>query len=322
MDVSTLFTFLLTLLFADESQIPYKKEFLVLFSVSLAVETAFIIYLHNINERFEQEVKTKNRQLQALTNSLQEEIKKEVLSSRKKDATIIQQSKMASVGDMISNIAHQWKQPIATIDMILAKAQISFDLDIYSQEKTKRALHDISLQTTLMHETMQDFLLFSRPDLQDTLFSVNKAICIMRTLIEPSFNSRNITIKYIEESTNVIIKGKQNEFIHAIMNIANNANDAFVQNNTQNATLKIELRQEENTVTLVMSDNAGGIPKEIIDHIFDSYFTTKLNSGGTGLGLDLSKQVITEHMNGTITAKNSGEGATFIITFNIDQITS
>jgi signal transduction histidine kinase len=155
-----LLTIALVFVFVDQKSLPYDKAFLIYLSLSLIVETAFSIYLLNIQKHFALEVKQKNDELLLLTETLHEKVKMEVDASRKKDALISQQSKMAAVGDMVSSISHQWKQPLTTISTIVQSLQIAMQLGTDDERMRETSLSKIHMQTTLMEETMRDFLLF------------------------------------------------------------------------------------------------------------------------------------------------------------------
>jgi two-component system, NtrC family, C4-dicarboxylate transport sensor histidine kinase DctB len=139
----------------------------------------------------------------------------------------------------------------------------------------------------------------------------------MLGLIESTFSNEKISIVIDETDEEIEIFGKSSEFTHAVMNIANNAKDALVSNKIENPEFRVKLEKVDSTIRITFSDNAGGIPEDVIGKIFDSYFTTKLDQGGTGLGLDLTYKVILEHLEGRINVDNSNDGAVFIIEFDI-----
>ncbi len=308
--LSTIFIFFL---FADFIQIPYQKEYLIFLSISLVVETLFVKLLSDIQDAFVVTLRGKNRMLSDLAEHQDDEIDRRSVILIRQEQHITQKSKMESLGEMIANISHQWKQPLNRINVIAADVELSKVLEDDSVDPYE-AIKDILKQTNLMQETMNDFLKFSSPNAKDKEFFIDNSITMMLSLIESSFYKENIELKYINNYKNAKIVGKNAEFIHAIMNIANNAKDALVINNIENPYLHINLEEKNNKIILTFKDNAGGIPEKIIDKIFEAYFTTKEKNGGTGLGLDLTYKVITENLNGKVHVKNENDGAIFTIT--------
>ena len=298
-------------LFLDQSTLPYEKEFLIYHMLSIAVGTYFIRYLQETLDLVENNLIEKNAELNYLTQNLRDEVKRAIDASRKKDLVIIQEAKMADMGRMLSNVSHQWKQPLSTLTAIISRMQFSRELD--QPLDIDGGLTELLRQTTLMEETMKEFLGFSQPHIKDEVFHVSSAIKSMLLLIESTFNYEDITITYRNNAQHPFIYGAKGEFIHAIMNIANNAKDALLENKVKGGKIMISLSDNDDECELRLSDNAGGIPAGVIEHVFEPYFTTKSDHGGTGLGLDLSKQVIVEHFHGSISVENTEEGALFII---------
>ncbi len=306
---------ILVFIFYDFMTLPYEKEYLIYLTISLILETMFVYLLQNIQDLFEYELNEKNAKLEDLTLNLKEEVRKQVADNREKDQMIAQQSKMASLGEMISNISHQWKQPLQSINVVVADAQICTALEEEDFE-VEKSFQDILKQTALMQKTMDDFLHFSSPHAIDVKFSVNNAIRMMISLVKPSFVNKHIAFEFEEKSTEAYLVGKESEFIHAIMNIANNAKDVIASKNLKNAQFKISLEKRNGYIIILMSDNAGGIADNVITHIFEPYFTTKVEDGGTGLGLELTHKVIVDHLFGTIDVENINEGVQFRMTLH------
>ena len=302
--------------FSSYLDLPYKPIYLIFLLISLSLETVYVLFSQNIQLRYEAELSSKNKKLELLTHNLKDEVQKQVDITRSKDNLLTQQSKMASVGEMMSNISHQWKQPIGTINVIVQNLQLAYEFEQDNvEELIKDSLEKIINQTDLMQTTMKDFLQFSRPDINKKPFSINHAIHMMQTLVESSFIAHHIELTFKQPNEDLQLNGKENEFVHAIMNITNNAKDVLIERNIKHPEVTIKLLKSEDDITLFISDNAGGIPEDIIPKIFDPYFSTKLDNGGTGLGLHLCSKIINESFEGSLEVMNGQYGACFILNF-------
>ncbi len=241
-----------------------------------------------------------------LDNKIQEEVKK----NREKDQILIQQSRLAAMGEMIGNIAHQWRQPLNSMGIIIQNIMNAFehgDLDrAYISEAVANSL------TILKHmsQTIDDFRNIYRPNKEQEEFSLNKEINKTLSLIETSFEEYCINVNFINDKE-VVKMGYPNEYSQVLINIISNAKDTFIERHIQNPFLTIELIETDGKGIVRIKDNAGGIPESIIEKIFDPYFTTKEN--GTGIGLYMSKMIIEKNMKGRLSVKNIQGGAEFEI---------
>jgi signal transduction histidine kinase len=164
-----------------------------------------------------------------------------------------------------------------------------------------------------MSKTIDDFRDFFKPDKEKKEFSIYETIQHLLTLIKPEFEKHNIQIE-LNFDKNIHIYGFQNEFSQALLNILNNAKDALIENQLFERKITITLKESNSHIVFSIKDNAGGIPDEIIEKIFEPYFSTK-EKHGTGIGLYMTKIIIEEHMDGEIKAYNDNEGAVFEISF-------
>jgi len=233
---------------------------------------------------------------------LQEEIEK-------KQKIIISQSRFASLGQMIANIAHQWRQPLTELQFALynlKKEALNKNdekiLDYY--EKSKQLIQNMS-------NTIEDFLNFFKPNRNIQTFYIKNSIIDGFNLTSQIIKKENI--KIIFELDDFSIKGNPNELTQVIVNLIQNSKDAFIQNNIKNRFIKVSMILKENFYKIIYEDNAGGIEQKIAEKIFEPYFTTKHSSSGVGLGLFMSKMIIEQNFNGIIYFKNTKNGAKFII---------
>jgi len=219
---------------------------------------------------------------------------------------VMVQSKTAAIGEMLSNIAHQWRQPLSVITTISTGLQMKSD---FGQLEGYDILPDMQLITTqaqYLSQTIEDFKsFFMDGDAQSKNFDLNLTFCKLKTIIESSLLDHSIEC-YHKESA-VIVYGNENQLIQAILNICNNAKDAMILNNIpeDRRFLFTKIYEENGFAKISIKDSGGGIKKDIIDKIFEPYFTTKHQSQGTGIGLYMTLSIIDRQFNGTIDIKNS-----------------
>ncbi|QOG11848.1 cache domain-containing protein [Arcobacter sp. FWKO B] len=242
-----------------------------------------------------------------------------ILSNEKKqkhkDNLIIQQSKMASMGEMLDNIAHQWRQPLSAITSLASGLKIQKELGVLDDGDIEKTADKIVSSAQHLSQTIEDFRGFLRKDkvLQnfDLISTVEKSLKIT----EGTFNGISINL---ESQKNLKVDGYPNELIQAILNILNNAKDVLVEKKIDNKIIEIEISSNDKFAIIKIEDNAGGIPKEYINRIFDSDFTTK-GEKGTGIGLYMTKQIL-KNMGGDIEAYNSDKGAVFKISLPLEKV--
>jgi len=232
---------------------------------------------------------------------------------KQKESLLVEQSRMAAMGEMLSMIAHQWRQPLSSIGAAISNIKLKLKMKKMDNETLEEKLYDIDKYLHYMSKTIDDFRNFFRNNSEKKeLGSVNGVVSTTLELIEKVFINNGITIINSEEKLNPLYLYKS-ELLQVILNILNNSKDAFHENSIENGIIKIDYEEDENTQKILISDNAGGIPQHIIDNIFDPYFSTKDKKNGTGLGLYMCKTIIEKHFEGTIIANNNSEGAVFTI---------
>jgi signal transduction histidine kinase len=240
--------------------------------------------------------------------------------SREKDTMIAQQAKMAAMGEMIENIAHQWRQPLSSISTISTGIKIQYEYLDVNKEDVIKSMDAIANTTKYLSQTIDDFREYFNPQKEASFFNIKSILDKVARLLEPQMYSKNIQIiKDIEDAS---IFGFENEFLQVIINILNNSKDEFERKEVENKFIFINTEITEDEIIIKIKDNAGGIDENIIDNVFESYFTTKQETKGTGIGLYMSKEIVEKHMNGTLSVSNeeyvylekSYKGATFLIT--------
>jgi len=250
----------------------------------------------------------------------------DITELKEKDKLLFQQSKMASMGEMIGNIAHQWRQPLSTISTASSGMKFQKEFGDLSDDDFINCIDAIVKSTKYLSNTIDDFRNFFNTDKDMKEFNLNIAIEKGFSLMESSFKSNFIKVEK-NIKLDVQMFGYKNEFIQAFMNILANAKDALLSNKAVHEKLVfVDVEQNNEFVTIVIKDNAGGINKDIISKIFEPYFTTKHKSQGTGIGLYMTHEIITQHMNGKLNVSNKKfqyndkkyVGAEFTILLKID----
>ncbi len=237
---------------------------------------------------------------------------------KSKEQMLFQQSKMATMGEMLENIAHQWRQPLSVITTSSTGLELQKEMGVLTDEVLLKSLEQITNSANHLSETIDDFRSFFKQDKQKHKYNIYDAFVKAEELLSSKFKNRNI--KVIEDCDNCEMFGYENELVQAFMNILNNAKDIFEEIKIENKTIFVTIKKEKEFVKVSIKDNAGGIPAEILPSIFNEHFTTKGDKDGTGIGLYMTKMII-EKVHGTIEAQNDTfvfedvqyTGANFII---------
>ena len=239
---------------------------------------------------------------------LEERVKTEVEKNHQQELLMFHQSKQAQMGEMLSMIAHQWRQPLSAISATSNALKLKASLNKIENNTVIELTDKISKYAQHLSKTIDDFRDFFKIDKEKKVTSFNELVESSLSIIETSLNSNNITITKDLQSTNVFYT-YPNEIMQVILNIIKNAEDVLIENKTMNPNIMITT----NDNILIISDNGGGIKNDILDKIFAPYFSTKLDKNGTGLGLYMSKKIIEDHCKGEITVSNDDFGAVFRI---------
>jgi signal transduction histidine kinase len=247
-----------------------------------------------------------------MIDNLEDKIQKEINQRVEQEQILIQQSKLASMGEMIGNIAHQWRQPLTQISAIHMNMIITYDFDKFSKEYLNKKIKEANKLTSYMSQTISDFQNFFKPQGEKECFSIKKACGDAYHILESSLKYYGISIEFkVVKDTEVF--GYRNEYSQVILNVLSNAKDILLERKIQNPKINIEIKEGENFAIVKIKDNAGGVEENIIDKIFDPYFTTRHKTQGTGIGLYMSKNIIERNMNGFINVNNIENGAVFTI---------
>ncbi|PUE63716.1 sensor histidine kinase [Arcobacter caeni] len=245
----------------------------------------------------------------------------------KQQMILHQQSKMAAMGEMIGNIAHQWRQPLSTITTASSGMVLQKEMGILTDDFFFEASKKINSSAQYLSKTIDDFRNFFSPNKEKTKFFLKNTFAITLDLISVQFSTKDITI--IKNIEDIELLGYENELIQALINIFNNSRDELVKKSVEEEKyIFIDVyKNNKNQVYIIIKDNAGGIKEEYLNKIFEPYFTTKHKSQGTGIGLYMTEEIITKHLNGHLSVKNKEfvynnkkyVGAQFRIILNIND---
>ncbi len=264
--------------------------------------------------------KKMEEELYALNNLLEERVREETRLKIEKEQLLIQQSKMASLGEMINSITHQWKQPLNAISATVMEITEAYNFGELNITYVNRLNDTIIQQIQFMAKTMDDFRNFLRPSKEKIFFDVKNAVEEIIIMFSPLFKKNNILMRLncVEEGV-FDVSGYPNEFKQVILNLINNSRDAIVskskiEDDTGKADyIDINIFNDIDKLIISISDNGGGIQEDVIDRIFEPYFTTKPLDEGTGIGLYIAKTIIEDNMGWKLTARNVKGGAEFRI---------
>ncbi|MCV6608202.1 MAG: GAF domain-containing sensor histidine kinase [Campylobacterales bacterium] len=253
--------------------------------------------------------------LKGMNESLEKKVQEEVEKNREKDRQLIQQGKMIAVSDVIGNIAHQWRQPLNVVSLLVQNIEMTLENDGVVNKEIDKSLLSVNQILDELSITIDDFRTFFNPNRQKEEFLILDALNDALSMVKGSIDENAVEL-YIVGNKKLKHYGYKNELCQVFVNLFNNSIDAFIDNESY-GEIEISIEEIDNHVVIIFKDNGGGIKEDIHDSIFEPYTTTKHKAQGTGIGLYMVKSVIEIHMDGTITSKNTmlnnQEGASFKI---------
>lgn len=253
---------------------------------------------------------TQKKELKNINKNLEEKIKEGIAKLREKDKILIQQSKMASMGEMIGIIAHQWKQPLNTMGLVVQNLELAAESGSVNQEFIQKTVVKLTKQLDYMNQTIDDFRSFFDPKKQKNKINIKKCIKDSLSILASQIESNNIKVEILGDD--VEIDGYENELKQVFLSIMSNAKDALLESALADKKIQIHISKKDKNSMVSICNNAGVIPEEIMQNIFKPYFTTK-GKKGTGLGLYMSKMIVCDSMHGDIFVKNGEKEVCFKI---------
>lgn len=295
------------------SRITYPVHFLVEATSEMSKRLAFnhieAVGIEEIDE-LSDNFNIMTDKLKTLYTDQEQIINEGIKQLREKDHMIIKQSRQAAMGEMIGNIAHQWRQPLNSLGVIVQNIEDAYIYNEINEKYLREKVNHIMNLLNYMSHTIDDFRNFFKPDKEKQNFSIYKAVMNAVGFMEANFTCNNIKVEF-NWYQDTEIWGYPNEYAQVLLNILNNARDMLIDRNTKEPTIRITVNKSLDKSVVLIGDNAGGIEQNIIHKIFEPYFTTK--EVGTGLGLYMSKMIVEKNMNGSLTVRNISEGAEFCI---------
>ncbi|MEA2018057.1 MAG: cache domain-containing protein [Campylobacterota bacterium] len=295
-------------------QIKHNIILFILLSILAVIITYFIgKSIRNIINEKERSVKKTTKTLAIFNRDLDAKIKLEVEKNKEQEQLLIQKSKFIAIGEMISLIAHQWRQPISELNAIVLNIKLHHKLNKLDDKMIDKKSQEIETLLEYMSNTIDDFRTFFKPNKKKQKFFISDSIQRVLDITSPMLKEFNIKI-ILHIDDKVSITNYQNELEQVILNLITNAKDALTHDKIKEPTITLNL-YKDSKVFLEVKDNANGITADIIDKIFDPYFTTKDEVNGTGIGLYMSKIIIDKNMNGKLDVKSDKKGSCFTIIF-------
>lgn len=264
-----------------------------------------LIILHNIRllyKDMESTIKEKTKELVMLNQDLEKRVAFEIEQSRQKDEIMYRQSRLAAMGEMIGNIAHQWRQPLNALTVLIQSFQIKQMQGKLDEKFVDGQVSEGLMLANSMSKTIDDFRHFFRPEKEKHPFSICENIEYSVSMLRNFYAKDGVKITFVVQNDYEVL-GFANEFSQVIMNLLSNSKDALVRQDGERL-IEVCIDGDENECVVRVIDNGGGMDQTILDRMFDPYFTTKHQASGTGIGLYMSKQIIEKQMHGTISASN------------------
>ena len=259
-----------------------------------------------------EELNTLKNVMNEMIDNLENKIQGEISTRTNQEKLLVQQSKLAAMGNMLGNIAHQWRQPLSEINAILMEVEAKTRYDKMNDEFLLKKISNCYEVTEHMSSTISDFQNFFRPSKEKEYFNVHEVCLSAISVINASLKFHNIKMVF-NINKNSDIYGYPREFAHAILNILSNSKDVIVERKIKKPKITLSIKSGKQFTLIRIEDNAGGINPDNLDKVFEPYFTTKHATQGTGIGLYMTKMIIENNMEGFIDVENSENGALFTI---------
>jgi signal transduction histidine kinase len=301
-----------------------KTDYTLLLNVVGVVVLLLFIFIY-WNKKLQEEIKRRiyaESQLQELNQTLGNRVLEGINEIHHREKLLLAQSRSAQMGEMISMIAHQWRQPLTAINAAIIGMQTKISLGKFHLETSRERdvfitylnekFMQISGYVEFLSMTVDDFRYFYKKEKEKKLVCLNEPVNNALKIIKGSLEANKIDV-HINFETSDQIMLFPNELTQVILNLLKNAEDNFLEHKIQNPCIEIKTKKDDNNYLIEICDNGWGIPSEILPHIFDPYFSTKLEKNGTGLGLYMSKLIIEEHHHGMLNVNNQFNGVCFEI---------
>lgn len=284
--------------------------FTLFLSIAIVISILVSQKIDEVLRNYQDRVKAKSKQLQELNSSLEIKVAQEIVKNRDKEQLLVQKSRFIALGEMISNIAHQWRQPLSELSSILMSMKFKHKMEQLDEQTMNTKATEAEKVIEFMSHTIDDFSNFFMPKKDRHEFSVISSVESVMTIISSALKNNDIQVE-IKIDQSLKLNTFQNEYEQVVLNIISNAKDVLIFNKIKTPYIKIEAVKNNDLVELYIEDNGGGIKTSPKNKIFEPYFTTKEDSDGTGIGLYMSKIIVDKNMYGKLRVNNTKEGARF-----------
>jgi PAS domain S-box-containing protein len=281
--------------------------------------------IQELNAHLEQRVEERTAELREteealkrLNETLAQQVRDNVEELREKDHLLIQQTRLTAMGEMVHNIAHQWRQPLNALGLIFQNLTLDFSDGLLDKDDVEAQSAKAMELIHGMSQTIDDFRDFFRPDIRASEFDIAQAVKDALAITEATLASHHIAFDATLQP-GLTVTGHTNQFAQAVLNLIANAKDALIERGIRDGRISVRLEERDGKALLTIEDNAMGIAEELLPKIFDPYFTTKAK--GNGIGLYMTKIIIEHQLNGDMAVTNTGSGARFVITIPLRQAT-
>ena len=292
----------------------YQNIVLFILFLTIAIIVSIVIsqQIDTVLKNYQRKVSEDAKLLEELNSTLQIRVQEEIEKNREKEQLLVEKSRFIALGEMISNIAHQWRQPLSELSSILMNIKFKHSLGALDEETMKKKSTEANVVLEYMSHTIDDFRNFFMPKKEKEIFHLETIMDSVMTIISSGLEYNKINVE-INIDKNIQVNTYLNEYQQVVLNIMKNAKDVLIEKNIKNAFIKINAFEENDFIVLSIEDNGGGILTKPKNKIFEPYFTTKSHADGTGIGLYMSKVIIDKNMNGKLKVSNTIYGAKFFI---------
>jgi C4-dicarboxylate-specific signal transduction histidine kinase len=287
--------------------------FVLFLSIGIVLTILLSERIDDFFNEYRKKVKAKSDALIELNETLEKRVSDELDKNREQEQLLVQKSRLIALGEMISNIAHQWRQPLSELSSILMNIKFKHSMERLDKETMEKKSKEAEIVLDYMSHTIDDFRNFFMPKKDKEEFYVKDAINSVMTIVSSALKYNNINVE-INVGDDLKLNTFINEYEQVLLNIISNAKDVLIHNNIQNPLISISAEEDEKFVILYIEDNGNGVKVNPKSKIFEPYFTTKSDSDGTGIGLYMSKIIIDKNMKGKLRVRNTKDGAKFVIT--------
>ena len=293
-----------------ENNLNLLKKYIIYVMAFIVFISIVILFFAYLDYKREKENETLNKELLKLNKELQKKVEEKIKELREKDTLLLHQSKLASLGEMLNMIAHQWRQPLNVMSAAAIQIDVMKQLGQLNEEKCLDFANIVKENTQHLSQIINDFMKLGKHESKKEEFLIKDLLEEIRKLVEVQLKNHNINL--IIESDDIKLNTYKKELSHVIMNLISNARDALDERDIPNKEIKIVAKEEGDKI-FISVENQGEIPKEIQDRLFEPYFTTKEEGKGTGLGLYMSRKIVQELLKGKIYFESKDGKTRFII---------